>query len=746
MLWNSVGPRNERGFVSLDQFNEWRSRSAALEGMGALKLWTNDYGSQADWVQPSSSERVRAGFVTTNLFDLLGVHAARGRLFSSDDEEASGDIAVVSEAFWKRRMSADTAVIGRKLHLQIGRGRTRQSHLLSIVGVLPGSFRFTYPLETEVWVPLTRDSLSAEPGLALTLHVIGRLIDGLSLRQAQVDIDAVAASTIEVLPQFESAHVSVQALHEWVVGNADSVVLLGVCVATLVLLIACVTVATLLLARMSERRSEIVVRHALGASRMRLIRQFVVEGVALGLIGGCLGLVAAQAFLPFLVWALPDGVPRVDEIRIDPATLLFAAVVSTAAGLGASLIPAIKASAASDTRSIEAALPAAASWRRGLVALQVAVTVPLLTAAGLFLQSMWNSQHVKLGFDPSDTVAMDIRLLSTNYLRSPIEATRFADVLLARLRGLQGVAQVASTSSVPLQGVFDQTWMLNKEGGGPRGGPLQAVRVRDIDPDYFSLLRVSLRAGRTFSGQDVDGSKPVAILSESLARKWFGNDSPLGVHMRLRQQTEIIGVVADVRHERLDGSPEPALYLPRSQSHSTVFSVLVRTSSPAAVVGGMRAAVHAVDPRQPVDNIYLLESIVGNATATQRSLAYTVLAFAVMAYTLVLGGIFGIVSTTVAERTREIGIRCALGAQSSQLTGLIMRQTMSPVLLGASLGAIGAWWSSTLLQRFLFGVNALEVTSHFISCLLIVTFTIPACYLPARRATKITPLDALRQG
>jgi putative ABC transport system permease protein len=741
---SAPAPHARHGILTGTHVIEWHRRTTAFMSIAAIESWSNNPTSTLDLIAPDGAERLRGAFVTPNFFELLGVEAAVGRTFDSRDAADDDGLVVISDAFWRRRFGADPRVVGQTLDLLRGRGPRRR---YTIAGVLPPGFRFTYPLETEVWGVLPWTAIA--PTRALSYQMVARLAPGMDAGRAQAELTTVAQDVARGhgLPDASVREnvALVETLSEHLAAEARSGVLLLVAGAGVVMLIVCVNVALLLLALIVDRAREVALRVAIGAGRWRIVRQLLAEGALLAGIGSALGLLLAWTLMPALRALVPPIVPRGDELSLDPMVLGFAAAVAAVTAVLCGLAPAWHARR-DVQRSLRHSSPSAtgdrrvAAWRRAIVVVQVAVVFVLLVAASLLLHSFWRMQQVDLGYSGEGVITMEMRLLNPKYRqRGRVAALQRA--LMERIRALPGVEQASMTSSVPLRGV-DFTSVMRPLGGGPR----RAANMRPVDPEYFALMRIPLLAGRLFTAADDENGPRVAIVSQAYARSLFGDANPLGRFLDLEPgAAEIVGVVGDVRHADVRRAAMPGLYFPRAQQPIELICLVVRPRAGASgVAAAVGSAVQSVDPEQPVEKVTTLDRIVRESTAEERFYTVTTAGFAVVALLLAVAGLAGVVSRTVTERVREIAIRMALGAQSGQLVRLAVGQGMSPVAIGLALGLLGAWAVSRLMRRFVFEVSPLDPAAFAAAAGLLAGAAVLACYLPARRATRVEPMSVLK--
>jgi predicted permease len=523
-------------------------------------------------------------------------------------------------------------------------------------------------------------------------------------------------------------------------------VLLLAAVAGLVLVIACVNLGLLLLSRTVDRRGELGLRAALGASRRRIVSQLAAECLLLSIAGATVGVVTAALAEPVVRSLMPPVVPRADQIRVDSMVLAFAAGLMVTTALVSCLAPALfvirrdllnavrgTANSATGDRAILAS-------RRLIVTAQIAVVVLLLVGSGLLLRSFWRLQNVDLGFRADDVVTMEMRLLNPKY-RTEGRIAAFHDEVLTRVRAVPGVARAGLTTAVPMRGV-DFTYMV-----GPKGQKLKPGNMRSVDPDYFRVMNLRLKAGRFFTDADTATSEPVTIVSESYGRQYFGAANPVDGALHIDDhEVRIVGVVGDVRYADAARAPAPALYRPQTQEPTELICLVVepQPGTRAAVMAGIRAAVQALDPEQPVEGITTIDEILSQSTADRRFYAVSTGAFASVAVLLAIAGVFGVVSRTVSERKRELAIRVALGAEPRRLLRLIYGYGLLPAAAGTAAGLGMAYAGSRVLGGFLFEIAPTDAATFLAAAVLIFGVTALACYLPARRMLRVPPMVVLK--
>ena len=730
--------------------------TGVLSNLAVYRSWQGNLEAQFDLTLSDHAERLRGMLATANFFDVLGVTAAAGRVFTAADESSNEPVVVLSYALWQRAFGGDRSIIGRPLTLIVG--RPRRPAVFTVIGVLPRTFRFTYPDETEAWVIHPWSEMT---GPTTGFWAVARLAPGVTLAAAQT---RVAAIPTWLDPRFNTPErreiFTLQPITEWVVGETRPSMLLLGGVALLLLLITCATVASALFVRMTQRQRELAVRASVGADRWRLVRQLMTEGVVLSLAGAGFGVIIAALMAPALRTLVPPTVPRADEIAIDWWILAFFAAAAGITTVCATLAPAWRGARVDLMAAFKAASTGAspdrstARWRQTLVGMQAAIATALLLTALLLIVSFWRLSHVPLGFDGERVLTVEMRLIDPKYLppRPPPGAppnpspppspalVAFQEQLLAGVRALPGVLEAGLTSAVPFRGV-DFVYVLNRVGQTKS----VAGNARFVDPGYFSVLKVPLTRGRLFADTDTPASPQVVVISESYAREMFGNDDPIGQQIEARTAAEVIGVVGDVRYQSFASDPYPAIYFPRTQSPNELICVVARTAPNAGNLGpAIRQVVRALDPNLPAMNLTTVDQIVSASVADRRFYTVATTAFASLALALTVVGLIVVISRAVAERRRELAIRAALGATASRLVRLVARQGLTPVLAGAAVGLAAAFASARLLQQFLFGVTPRAPLIFAGVAALVIGIAAVAALIPARRAAKTTPASALR--
>jgi predicted permease len=735
--------RSNMSFLNL---TDARAQSQSFEESGGAVLQALDYTGGQEPVQ------VRAGLVTGGLFPVLGVRPALGRAIAPADDRPGGErIAVLSHGFWQRALGGDPGVVGKSLPLS-GRDYT-------VVGVLPPDF--SVPEEdAEVWVPLNvvYPEAAAERGVHF-LRTFWRLEPGVSIDQAQAEMNAINQRLEQLDPaENKGRRFQFMPLHERVVGNTRPALLVLFAAVAFVLLIACANYANLLLARVASRQHEIVIRAALGAGRGRLVRQVLTESVLLALLGGAAGLLLARWGVDLLLALMPEDLPRAGSISFDGSVLLFTLGVSIATGVVFGMLPAISASGANVGEALKeggrgaTGGPARQRMRNALVVSEIALALVLLIGAGLLIEGFWKLRTVEPGFQAGGVLTMRIDLPESRYKEIP-QQTRFRHQILDALNAQPGM-RAAMVSEVPLGGrSLHHNFVI--EGRPPlEPGEEPELYSRSIGGDYFRTMAIPLLRGRDFGPADGEGAPLVGIVNESFVREYFPNADPVGARVRWAriegepQWITIVGVAGDVRHFSLDRPEEAAIYTPYAQSlqpWKRWMSLVVRSDADAAALTErVKSQIWSIDRQIPVTRVQTMTEVVATSMAEQRFNMLLLGIFAGVALVLAAVGIYGVMSYSVSQRTHEIGVRMALGAGRVDVMRMIVRQGMALALLGSALGLAAAFGLTRFLASLLFGVSATDPAAFVAVPVILLTVTLLAVYIPARRATRVDPMVALR--
>jgi len=739
VVWESKGT-STHNVVNPANYKDWHDRATSFNGL-ALLSWAGltFTGDQA--------ERVPGRAVTPDFFGVLGATPLLGRTFNAEESRPKAPrVMVLSEALWRRRFGADRAIVGRAVPVAGGTAR--------VVGVMPASFR-PMPLGHEqYWEPMPLDwSNRARNGRYAM--VVGRLRNGVTIERAQTEMSRIARQLESEAPDFDTGWgATVVPLMEQVVGGAQRTILVVLGAVSLVLLIACANVANLMLARASSRERELAIRAALGASRWRLVRQALVESVILALAGGAAGALLASWGVHLLVRAAPPEVPRIADIRLDFTVLAVTGLVSMAAGVLFGLPAALSRSGAAiqglhaATTRTTAGVPAA-RLRGALVITQMSLAIVLLVGAGLLVRSLQRLIAVDPGFDPANISAVTITLPDATYPDS-LRRVTFYERLLERVRAMPGVQSAGIISWLPMTPGNAATSLTVVGRPEPAPGQKPTAAIRIVDPGYFDAMRIPLRRGRSLVPSDRLGSVPVAVISDAMARKLWPGEDPIGRHVKVewwheKVSVEIVGVVGDSRHDGLDAEFEPTLFYPFAQESQGGMSLVLRSTLPPAKLTRMvRAAVSEMDRGLPVADVVTMYHHITEMMADRRYPAFVLGLFAALALTLAAVGIYGVLSYTVGQRTREIGVRLALGARPADVLRTVLGDGLRLTFSGIALGATAAGLAAGALGKLLYDVRPLDPVTFASVTLVLVGVALLAMAAPARRAARVDPMVALR--
>ncbi len=747
-VWSLDTRRAVRQWASYPDFRDWQERSRTLE---LLTGWSTSEQTLAG----TEPQRIRTGIVTRDFFELLGVRPLIGTTVRINEQGAPRWQVVLSHALWQRRFNSAPDAIGQAL--------TMSGQNYTIVGVASRDFRFPIDAQpVDLWLLLGSDQVN--PALrerrdARMFEAIGRVRAGSTLEQAQAEMDGIAADLARQFPSTNrEVGVEVVSAREQMVGKHSNILLLVFGAVGCVLLIACVNVANLLLARIVGRQRELVVRTALGASKVRLAGQLVLENLPLVLAGGVLGAIVANWTVRALVPLVPFDLPRAEEIGIDVVSFAFIVVITALSGMAISLAPLAGASRLNVAAAFQENTPGVTAGRVRrfsgvLVVGEIALAMILLAGAALFVTSFTRLTEPDPGFDPRNVLSFHVDFSSPKY--SPLDAAEVFQRLQAQLEAIPGVRAASAGLQLPDRGlpVLDEALPLVEVEGRPIA-PTDRKRTSLLrtQPRYFQAMGIPLVAGRDFRDTDHIQSPRVTIVNASLANAYFPNEDPIGKRLVLdswtffgRRVHEIVGVAADVKHQGLSTPPAFLTYLPMAQFPANGSDVVIRTAGdPLTYVAAVRDAVRRVDPEQPIFDIQTIDQRVAQTLAQDRFGAVLMSAFSFLAVMLALGGLYSILSYSIAQRTREVGVRMAMGATAGKVVTMVMVQGMTLVLAGVALGVAGALALGRVIENLLFGIVPTDPLTLVTVSVLLASVALLASWIPAWKAARVDPLVALR--
>ncbi|HEX3187624.1 MAG TPA: ABC transporter permease [Pyrinomonadaceae bacterium] len=726
--------------MSVPDIADWQKQSQSFEQMASF-ISGGAFLSVGD-----ETERVRATSVSAEFFPLFRTNPIEGRWITADDTQQGREwVAVISHALWQRRFGGAANVVNSKVKI---RGQST-----TIIGIMPAGFN--YPNDCELWAAFT-PNLATEPRDNRYVNVVARLKPNVSLAQVRTEMDTITQRQAQEYPVTNTGwSVRITELRERLVGQFRTSLLILLGAVAVVLLIACANVANLLLARAAYRQKEIAVRTALGASRLRVVRQLLTESVLLSLVSGLIGLGLSVWLLKVLIAISPADSPRIEEIGIDWRVFIFALGVTVIAGLLFGLVPALHTSRPDLNETLKESgrqgTPGASRNRVGsfLMVSEIALSFILLTSAGLLIKSFINLRRTDPGFTPGNVLAFRLAVISPNY-NAPEKRAQLWRQLVDQVKATPGVESVGAITGLPLRGdTFDLGRSVIRE--GLPEVPENAVNSQHlvVTADYFQTLKIPVKAGRGFNDQDNLESVKVAVINETLAHRLWPGENPIGKRFHVwrdeKFSREVVGVVGHTK-KSLDEEAFNQTYVPVLQDPNWgSLTFVVRTSGePTAFASAVREAIRSVDPTLPTYNLKTMDDVVAASAAPRRLPMLLLSAFAGVAMLLAMLGIYGVTSYYVTQRTHEIGVRMALGARFDQILRLVLRQGMLLVILGVVIGAIGSWFATRLLSSLLFEVSVTDSVTFTGVAVLLIVVALLACYIPARRATKVDPMVALR--
>jgi len=740
MVVTELTPQQDVGPIELSYPNwlEVQQRAKSFEQIAGVTF--NSYTMNLN----GSTSRVSAMGVSSNLFPLLRATPAQGRTFlAEDDKPGANRVVVVSQAFWQRYFSNQTLT---------GQGIKLENQDFAIVGVMPKEFQFPDD-KLEVWVPVGPDS-GDRFYKNRSVHFIfglGRLKPGVTQSQAANELTSIFASIQKDHAGEDPGHTaSLTPLLERLTNNMKPALFVLLAAVIFVLLIACANVANLQLARTASRGREMAIRIALGASRWRVVRQSLVESLLLSAVGGALGLLLAIWIVSWLLLHVPEGFPRSSEIGINKTVLFFTMLVSIVTGIVFGLVPALQAAKADVNEMLKAggkgSVVGGSLLRRSLVIAEVALSLMLFIGAGLLIKSFWQLTNVNPGFNADHLLTLNVSLPEQKY--EPAQVISFYKQLSARLSSLPGVNSVSAVNRLPISG-GDPHGELNVEGMTFGPGEAPGVSFRRILPNYFRTMGIPLLQGREFDDRDTGGKPDVVIINQRLAKRYWPNDDGVGKRIRVGTEGEpwltVVGVVGNVNHTGLDSEPDLATYEPHGKRPWSEMTLVVRTSvDPSSLAGAVQSDLRTAEKEILIEEVTTMSGRLQKSVAPQKLNLVLLASFAFIALLLAAVGIYGVMAQAVTQRTQEIGIRMALGAQVKDVLALVLRNGMKLALIGVAVGLVGAFWLTRLMSKLLFGVTPTDAPTFAVVALILLAIAFLACYLPARRASKVDPLEALR--
>ncbi len=736
-----------RGAFSVPDFLDVQKSSTTLEYVAMFQ------GAGTIITEGGDPERVLGAAVTADYFPLLRVKPVLGRVFTREEDRPGGpDVILISHGLWQRRFGGDPNIIGREVDLG---GKT------TVIGIMPPGFQ--YPISDEepqdFWEPmfpaqwLTKNR--REERANRFMPVVARLKPGVTLEQARADLDLLSKQIEQQFPQSNTNVIfTAVSVHEEMTRDYRGALLIMLGAVGLVLLIACANVANLLLASAAARQKEVAIRIALGASRRRIASQLLTESVLLSLAGGAFGLLLASWGMDLLIAYGPAGVPRLHDVSLDRYVLVFTFAVATLTGLIFGLAPALHASTSDPGHMLKdggrgSAGSGRSRTRSALIVSEVALSLMLLVGAGLLIKSFWRLLQTDAGFEPKGVLTMDIPLSRTTYNKPELQSAAFQQ-LVARMKTLPGVRDASVTSNVPLTD-FDEELSFQVEGRAPyKPGEEATADYTVVGADYFRTMNITLLRGRVFTDQDTADSPQAMVVSNAFVKRYFPNEEPIGRRIifdgKSQKPREIVGVVGDIRRNGLDADVEPEMYVSYVQNPERRLNLVMRTDARDAtqLAQAARAQVKEFDQNQIIWRVQTIEELLGTSVAPRRFNMMLLGVFAGVALVLAAVGLYGVMSYSVSWRTHEIGIRMALGAKRADVLRLVVRQGMSMTFLGLAVGLIGAFFMSRVLVGLLYGVSAKDPLTFAGVSIVLLAIALLACLIPARRATRVDPIIALR--
>lgn len=733
---------------SYQNYVDFRDQAKSFQGIAAVHI---DFMNMTGRGEP---QRLRTEMATASLFPLLGVNALRGHTFTTDEDRYGGPhVVLLSYGFWQSTFGGAPDILGKSV--------TLNDQAYTVTGILPPRFQLIVPADVFVpfapWAHGLPDDRNWHPGIT----AIGRLRANVTLKQARAEMATIAERLDKQYPIYDAGMgANVDEFHDLLVQNVRPALLVLLGAVALVLLIACGNIANLLLVRATARHREIAIRTAMGAARGRIVRQLVTESVLLALVGASLGLILARAMMAPLLRLASKSLPTVGAIGIDGPVLAFTAVVAIAAGVLFGLAPALQTTKMDMRPALSDASRGSTGGmnrhrvRNVLIVAEVALALMLLVGAGLLIRSFARLQQVQPGFDPAGLLVADVPLSPKAYAK-PAQRMEFFDRIIERARNLPGVLSAGAAAVLPVSG-SGSVIHFNIQGRPPKTpNDYILIGLRPVSPGYLETLRVPLIAGRLLRASDTEENPFVAVVNESMVKQYFPGQSPLGKMVQLGALPDnqvpwmrIVGIVGDVK-QSLAAEASAEMYVPYRQSDTLLpvftMSLVLRTAGgPQSEAAAVRSAVHEIDPNQPLVNFRTMQENMATSVSDPRFRTTLLGIFAASALLLAMIGLYGLMAYSVAQRTSEIGIRLALGAQRGDMMKMIVGEGLKLVLIGVGIGVAGALALGQLLTRFLYGVVPTDPATFVMVSVILTIVAVAACYVPARRAMNVDPLVALR--
>src|ERR1700728_240519 len=733
-------PLCEHGAVSPSDFLDYRAQNQSFEYYGARAVGASLFNLTGT----DKPIQITGSMITAGFFDALGVQPRYGRLFSLSDEKTTDpEVVILSHHLWQERFGSDPNIIGKSIALD---GKTR-----TVVGVLASDMPVL--TQADLWFPAPFENAGMQTRRSHFLRPIGLLKPDVTISQAQAELDTIAARLATQFPETNKGwRQQLEPLQSVLVGNVGPAFLVLMGAVALVLLIACANIASLLLARNTVRQREIAIRTALGAGRSRLVRQLLTESLVLAGIGGVAGIFVAMAGVGLLKQLGPQSLPRLDEVNVNGVVLAFTFVIAIFTGLLFGLGPALKASRRGLTQSLKEGSSSGDSRSKHrahntLVVAEVALSLVVLIACGLLLNSFWRLMRAPLGFDPANVITTEVSLVSPRY-DDPQRRESFFRELQERIQSAPGVTNAGFISELPLSGEGNDTFFTIVEHPPANPNDNEDADIRVVAGDYFGAMRIPLLAGRSFVSQDVSEGRQVLVVNEPFAKKYFPHESAIGKHVKLFEgkpefaTREIVGIVGGNKHFELQESFRPEIFIPGSYMRMSV--VVHGAGDPAVLTTAVREALRQIDPDEAISTLRTMTDVVSSSAANDRFNTLLLGAFGAIALLLTAAGIFGVLSYLVTQRTREIGLRMALGAQQADVLRVIVGHGLRLMLICLGIGMAGALVVTRWMSSVLFGVKPTDPLTFAVVAFVLGTVAFLASYIPARRAMRVDPMVALR--